>query len=64
MSLATVGSGRETEMKIDIQGPAWRCAPILWALPAWFGIESATQQYIRDIEQLPTLVAWDFIEPI
>ncbi len=34
------------------------CAPILRALPQWFGIEQATLQYIQDIEVLPTLVAW------
>jgi ribosomal protein S18 acetylase RimI-like enzyme len=68
MSLATVGSGRETEMKIDIPAPdlgrSAMCAPILAALPAWFGIAAATQQYIRDIEQRPTLVAWDDGQPV
>ncbi len=45
-----------------IQGPSLgqsdACAPILRALPQWFGIEQATLQYIQDIETLPTLVAW------
>jgi len=55
-------------MKVDIQGGArgrsTLCAPILRALPAWFGIESATQQYIRDIEQQPTLVVWADDQPV
>jgi len=32
------------------------CELILRALPDWFGIEEATQQYVRDIETLPTLL--------
>ncbi|RZM77326.1 GNAT family N-acetyltransferase [Leptolyngbya iicbica LK] len=55
-------------MKIDIHGPslgqARTCAPILRALPEWFGIEAATQEYIRDIEQQPTLVAWVNDQPV
>lgn len=35
------------------------CAPILRALPAWFGIEEATQHYIDYTEQQPTSVAFD-----
>jgi len=46
---------------IVVQGPVTGqstvCAPILRALPAWFGIEEATAQYIRDIEKMPTLLA-------
>jgi chloramphenicol 3-O-phosphotransferase/ribosomal protein S18 acetylase RimI-like enzyme len=33
------------------------CEPILRALPAWFGIERAVQQYIHDIEIMPTILA-------
>ena len=48
-------------MRITTQGPflskAFECEPILRSLPEWFGIEAATQQYIRDIEELPTLLA-------
>lgn len=33
--------------------------PILRALPDWFGIEHATQQYIHDAGELPTLLAVD-----
>jgi len=48
-------------MEIIVEGPflgkALACEPILRALPEWFGIEEATQQYIRDIDQLPTLLA-------
>jgi uncharacterized protein YecE (DUF72 family) len=31
------------------------CAPIVWSLPQWFGIESATRHYIAAIDELPTL---------
>lgn len=34
------------------------CTPILRALPAWFGIEEATQHYIDYVEQEPTRVAY------
>lgn len=51
----------EGKVEIIIEGPflgkATVCEPILRALPEWFGIEEATQQYIRDIEELPTLLA-------
>ena len=40
-----------------VTGQSTVCAPILRALPAWFGIEEATAQYIRDIEKMPTLLA-------
>jgi GNAT superfamily N-acetyltransferase len=33
------------------------CAPILRALPEWFGIEAALRQYEREIETLPTFLA-------
>jgi chloramphenicol 3-O-phosphotransferase/GNAT superfamily N-acetyltransferase len=38
-------------------GLAAVCEPILRALPAWFGIESAVQQYVRDIDNMPTILA-------
>jgi len=38
-------------------GAAALCEPILRALPEWFGIPSATAQYIADIAQSPTLLA-------
>jgi GNAT superfamily N-acetyltransferase len=48
-------------MDIPIRGPSLGqsslCEPILRALPEWFGIEEATQQYIEDIEGLPTFLA-------
>jgi ribosomal protein S18 acetylase RimI-like enzyme len=48
-------------MTIQIQGPSAgmsdACAPILRALPQWFGIEQATAQYIRDTDTMPTLTA-------
>jgi GNAT superfamily N-acetyltransferase len=49
------------ETTISVQGPLLGqsavCAPILAALPEWFGIEEANRQYIQDIDQLPTLLA-------
>jgi GNAT superfamily N-acetyltransferase len=48
-------------LEITVQGPslgmASVCAPILRALPDWFGIEAATARYIKDIDMLPTLIA-------
>lgn len=48
-------------MSVTIEGPltgqAHRCEPILRALPAWFGIESAIRDYVAQIEALPTFVA-------
>lgn len=50
-------------MQIEIIGPLLEqsaaCAPILRALPEWFGIEEATQDYIRDIAALPTFILTD-----
>jgi GNAT superfamily N-acetyltransferase len=40
-----------------MQGTADRCAPILRALPDWFGIEEATRQYIAEIDDRPTFIA-------
>ncbi|NEQ46103.1 MAG: GNAT family N-acetyltransferase [Leptolyngbya sp. SIOISBB] len=55
-------------MAIAIHEPALGqsaiCESILRALPEWFGIESATAQYIQDIAKLPTLVAWDGDTPV
>jgi ribosomal protein S18 acetylase RimI-like enzyme len=49
-------------MNIEITGPflgkAGICKPILRALPQWFGIEEATQQYARDTEVMPTFLAY------
>ena len=46
---------------INIEGPSLgmssACEPILRSLPQWFGIETANQQYIKDIEVMPTFVA-------
>lgn len=48
-------------MEITIREPALSqgrvCEPILRSLPQWFGIESALLQYVKDIEELPTLIA-------
>jgi GNAT superfamily N-acetyltransferase len=38
-------------------GQAKVCAPILAALPGWFGYPEAVAQYLRDIEVMPTLLA-------
>ncbi|HZU86693.1 MAG TPA: GNAT family N-acetyltransferase [Anaerolineaceae bacterium] len=39
------------------QSPA--CAPILRALPDWFGVEQSTQNYIMEIDRLETFLAFD-----
>jgi len=48
-------------MDFKIEGPmldqASVCVPILRALPDWFGIEQAIQDYQREIEALPTFLA-------
>lgn len=48
-------------MKIDIQYPAPGksavCEPILRALPQWFGLETAIQEYVKTIDHLPTILA-------
>jgi hypothetical protein len=45
-------------MCIKIEGPLWGktavCAPVLRALPNWFGIEEALLHYEAEIEKLPT----------
>jgi chloramphenicol 3-O-phosphotransferase/GNAT superfamily N-acetyltransferase len=38
-------------------GLAAVCEPILRALPGWFGVERAVQQYVRDIGVMPTILA-------
>jgi ribosomal protein S18 acetylase RimI-like enzyme len=47
---------------MNIEGPLLEqgvvCGLILRALPEWFGIEAATAQYIRDVDEMPTFVAW------
>jgi coenzyme F420-0:L-glutamate ligase/coenzyme F420-1:gamma-L-glutamate ligase len=45
---------------LEIEDPAERSAlaeSVLRELPEWFGIESATEAYIRDVAELPTLAA-------
>ena len=48
-------------MNFSIEGPSLNkatiCEPILRSLPAWFGIEEAILQYLKDIDQLPTFLA-------
>ena len=39
-------------------GKAEVCQLILRALPQWFGIEKALNQYLKEIEDLPTLLAF------
>ncbi len=38
-------------------GPAPACERILRSVPEWFGIESALQQYVNDVQRLPTFLA-------
>ena len=43
---------------VEIEEPSARsqlCEAVLRNLPEWFGIESATAAYIRDVAELPTL---------
>lgn len=48
---------------MNIEGPLLEqgsvCEAILRALPEWFGIEASLVQYIRDVDELPTFVAWE-----
>ena len=39
-------------------GQAAACALILRALPDWFGVQAAVEDYIRAVNELPTVVAW------
>ncbi|MEM7117233.1 MAG: GNAT family N-acetyltransferase [Chloroflexota bacterium] len=47
--------------KLNITGPLLEqtavCAPILRALPNWFGIEEAIDHYLNDIAVMPTWLA-------
>lgn len=47
------------EIKPVALGLSGAVEPILRALPEWFGIEHATQMYIRDASENPTLLAVD-----
>ncbi|MEO0375091.1 MAG: GNAT family N-acetyltransferase [Cyanobacteria bacterium P01_A01_bin.17] len=38
-------------------GQSALCEPILRLLPAWFGIESALEEYVCEIDKLPTFTA-------
>jgi GNAT superfamily N-acetyltransferase len=40
------------------------CAEVLRALPEWFGIESAIEEYVNDVRELDTLVVRAFGTPI
>jgi len=50
-------------MSVHIEGPflekAALCAPILRSLSAWFGLEEAIVNYSSEIDQLPTLLAYE-----
>jgi hypothetical protein len=48
-------------MKIALPalGMSGEAAPVLRALPGWFGIEAATQMYIDAADQKPTILALD-----
>ncbi len=39
-------------------GRAGECEPVLRALPAWFGIEEAVENYVKEIDGLPTFLAY------
>lgn len=40
------------------------CNDLLRSLPAWFGNESATQQYVKNVEAMPTFAAFSGDKPI
>lgn len=50
-------------MSLKIDGPLYGkssvCEPIMRSLPDWFGIEEAIVQYAREINDLPTWLAYD-----
>ena len=35
------------------------CDELLRTLPLWFGIESAIQAYVKEVEEMPTFVAYE-----
>ncbi len=47
--------------KTEITGPKFRqsqvCEPIIKALPEWFGITASVNQYLKDIDVMPTFLA-------
>lgn len=47
--------------QIVIQGPLLEqglpCEPILCGLPDWFGIEESIQEYVREMDKMPTFLA-------
>lgn len=52
----------KNESTFTIQGPSLNkadlCEPVLGALPDWFGIDEANQNYLNAIDQLPTFLAF------
>ena len=40
------------------------CNDLLRSLPLWFGIDAAIQQYVSDVEEMPTFVAYIESSPI
>lgn len=47
------------QIKGPLYGQARVCEPILRELKSWFGIESAVQSYLAQMETLPTFLAED-----
>jgi len=47
--------------ELNVEGPTLGksavCVPIIRDLPEWFGIETANQQYLEDIDCMPTFLA-------
>ncbi len=48
-------------MNFIIEGPlvgaSAECAPVLYALPDWFGVEEANRQFIADLQRQPAFLA-------
>jgi ribosomal protein S18 acetylase RimI-like enzyme len=49
-------------MNIQVNGPllgqSSLCEPVLRSVPQWFGLEASNLQYLRDIEVMPTFIAF------
>jgi N-acetylglutamate synthase-like GNAT family acetyltransferase len=49
----TAGVNIRALRRADVDG----CERVLRSLPRWFGIEESNRRYLRDLEDLPTLIA-------
>lgn len=54
----------EIEIREVKEGRGKICNDLLRSLPLWFGIESAIQQYVKDVETMTTIVAFSADKPV